>query len=83
LFIQNNLAPDISESLETLRASGLFDTEYYLCTSQDVAEPGLDALRHYYETGWRQGRRPNLYFDPAWYIETYLDVRELGTDPLL
>jgi glycosyltransferase involved in cell wall biosynthesis len=71
------------EVLETIRVSGLFDAEYYLRTSQDVAEPGLDALRHYYETGWRQGRRPNPYFDPAWYIETYLDVRELATDPLL
>jgi len=85
----NNLAPDISESLETLCASGLFDAEYYLYTSQEVAEPGLDTLRHYCETGWRQGRRPNVYFYPAWYIETYLDVRdnldfrELGTDPLL
>ncbi len=29
-----------------------------------------------------EGKRPNLYFDPAWYLERYPDVRDAGIDPL-
>ena len=44
---------------------------------------GMDPLRHYLHLGWRQGRRPNPYFDPAWYIAGNLDVQGIGIDPLL
>ena len=44
---------------------------------------GLDAVTHYCRYGWREGRRPNPYFDPAWYVQRYRDVQESGAEPLL
>ena len=58
-----------------MAASGLFDASYYLINGGDVAAAGADPLRHFCAHGWREGRRPNLYFDPAWYRETYLGGR--------
>ncbi len=80
---QTSIAETLSRGVEQIRSSQLFDVEYYVKTSHDLAGSDLDLLRHYHDTGWQQGRRPNPYFDPAWYIETYLDVRALATDPLL
>lgn len=54
-----------------IAASGLFDAAFYLATSTDVAAAGLDPLDHFRVHGWREGRRPNLYFDPVWYAATH------------
>ena len=51
----------------TIGASGLFDANYYLAMYPDVRESGLNALEHFCATGWREGRRPNPYFDTPWY----------------
>ena len=34
-------------------------------------KPDLDPLLHFYRFGWREGRKPNRYFDPAWYLQNY------------
>lgn len=44
---------------------------------------GIDPLDHFVAHGWREGRRPNPYFDPAWYLAEYPDVREAELNPLL
>jgi len=54
-------ARDVAE----LRRSGLFDVAHYLASGPD---PGGDPHLHYLHDGWRKGRQPNPYFDPAWYI---------------
>jgi hypothetical protein len=33
--------------------------------------------------GWREGRQPNFYLDPSWYLAHHADVREAGFDPVL
>ena len=38
---------------------------------------------HFCRYGWREGRRPNRYFDPAWYLEQHPDVRAADMNPLL
>ncbi len=48
-------------------ASGLFDASYYLLCGPDLRHADLDPLSHYCATGWQEGRKPNLYFDPVWY----------------
>ncbi len=63
--------------------TGLFDGQAYLAAYPDVAEGGLDPLRHYVEHGAGEGRRPNPMFDPAWYRAQYPDVAVAGADPLL
>jgi len=65
--------------LRTIGHSGLFDTAFYLSRNPDLHEIGSAALAHYHKTGWREGRKPNAFFDPAWYMTTYRDVVE---DPL-
>lgn len=41
-----------------------FDPAYYLSNNIDVAVAGVDPLRHYRRSGWREGRRPNDWFSP-------------------
>ncbi|HUE45364.1 MAG TPA: hypothetical protein VMO81_03840 [Aestuariivirgaceae bacterium] len=42
-----------------LKRSGLFDAEWYLRYNTDVAESGIDPLRHYVQFGAKEGRAPN------------------------
>src|SRR5206468_8733269 len=42
-----------------------------------------DAVAHFIDFGWREGRWPNPYFDPAWYLDSNQDVRDAGYNPLL
>ncbi len=52
--------PRVSRAdLETIRASDLFDAEWYLRANLDVALSGVDPLRHYVLHGEREGRPPN------------------------
>ena len=69
--------------LEELDISGLFDAAWYLLENSDVRASGLDPLSHFCRYGWREGRRPNLYFDPGYYLEQYPDVRAADMNPLL
>jgi GT2 family glycosyltransferase/glycosyltransferase involved in cell wall biosynthesis len=50
-----------------LRASGLFDEAFYLAENSDVAENGMDPIRHYLLCGDKEGRMPNPFFDPSHY----------------
>ncbi|MDI6653613.1 glycoside hydrolase family 99-like domain-containing protein [Gluconobacter japonicus] len=67
-------------SLQVLGYSGTFDAAYYLKTNPDLKNLGTAVLRHYHHCGWKEGRKPNPFFDPHWYLKQYPDV--LG-DPLL
>lgn len=63
--------------------SGLFDESFYFVEGPDVREAGADALEHFCIYGWREGRRPNLYFDPAWYRDVYFRRSEADRNPLV
>lgn len=65
--------------LKTIGHSGLFDTAFYLSRNPDLQDIGSGALSHYHNSGWREGRKPNPFFDPLWYLSTYRDITE---DPL-
>jgi glycosyltransferase involved in cell wall biosynthesis len=58
------------------------DAAWYAATYRDVAEAGLDPIRHYATAGWREGRRPAPGFDPAWYRDAYADIRTADLEPL-
>ena len=51
-----------------VRDSALFDDDYYLDCNDDVAEAGIDALRHYLTHGGFEGRNPNPWFHSGWYL---------------
>ncbi len=53
--------------IDLIRAQ--FDATYYLATYHDVADANIEPLEHYLEYGWREGRRPNKWFNPADYMK--------------
>jgi hypothetical protein len=69
--------------LAIVRASRLVDENYYLINAADVHEANADPSSHYCEYGWREHRKPNIYFDPDWYAETNPDVARLRINPLV
>jgi hypothetical protein len=72
-------SPDQSIVVE----SGLLDPNYYLINGSDVHDAGLDPVQHFCRFGWREGRKPNLYFDTNWYLRTNPSVARLGINPLV
>ncbi|MEM1330742.1 MAG: glycoside hydrolase family 99-like domain-containing protein [Planctomycetota bacterium] len=63
-----------------IRSSGLFDVDYYLAHNADVAQAGIDPLRHFVEAGCDEGRRPCAWFDPAFYRAHHRDVSRTGVN---
>jgi hypothetical protein len=57
---------------DLIEASELLDNEFYLLNYPDVRDSGATPLEHFCRYGWQEGRRPNPYFDPGWYRNTYL-----------
>ena len=65
----------------SLLDSGLFDASWYGQTYPDLADQ--DALSHFCQHGWKEGRRPNPYFATDWYLRENQDVQRGGLNPLL
>ena len=65
---RQNSAPRLSEE-ERVKASGLFDPEWYIATYPDVKAAGLDPLYHYLSHGAREGRSPGPAFDAKRYLK--------------
>ena len=63
--------------------SGLFDQEYYLKHNPDVAQGGVDPLRHFLRHGGFEGRKPNPFFDAAYYLQYNQDVNHKRIHPLI
>ncbi|RKT44487.1 hypothetical protein [Thiocapsa rosea] len=60
-----------------------FDCGYYLATNSDVRDAGIDALSHFLDFGWREGRNPSRFFDTSYYLAKNPDVAAAGINPLL
>jgi glycosyltransferase involved in cell wall biosynthesis len=65
-----------------IRASGLFDSAWYLETYPDVAARKVDPVQHYVRYGAREGRDPNRLFSSSWYLASNPDAAESGLNPL-
>lgn len=72
----------IKKEVALLERSGLFDRHYYLEMYPDVAQSGMEPLRHYVAHGAAENRDPNPYFDTAFYLKANRDVAEVGVNPL-
>ena len=66
-----------------IQQSGCFDCDWYLSQYPDVADSGLDPIRHYLRFGAKEKRNPSEAFDTAWYLGRYPDVAKNGMNPLL
>lgn len=75
--------PRSPTDIELIRASGLFDAQWYLQKYPDVAKAGVDPLSHYMTHGAREGRKASARFDARWYVNTYPDAAASDTHPLL
>lgn len=65
-----------------IAASELFDRGWYLATYPDVAELGIDPVRHYIGSGAREGRDPGPDFSTCEYLRGNPDVAAMGINPL-
>jgi glycosyltransferase involved in cell wall biosynthesis len=68
--------------IAALAKTGLFDEAYYKSAYPDVVPAGANALEHFFDHGWREGKRPNSYFDPLWYAGQNPDVEQDQLNPL-
>lgn len=60
-------APDPTGEAGLIRASGLFDVDWYLAHYPDAADSGLDPVDHYIRIGAALGYNPNPLFDTNHY----------------
>ena len=66
-----------------LGKSGLLDPNYYLINAKDVHEAAAEPVGHFCNWGWREMRKPNIYFDTGWYLRTNPEVAFMGINPLV
>ena len=58
---------DPEADMALIRASGLFDADWYLDRYPDVVAARMDPVEHYYRYGATEGRNPNALFDTSYY----------------
>ncbi len=73
--------PAIDAEVAAIKKSGLFDEAYYRSMYTDLQPVPQDAIRHYCESGWREGRDPSDDFDTQFYLATYSDIHIAGMNP--
>lgn len=71
------------DSIEAQRKSGFFDVEYYKSKNPDIAEAGVDPVRHFHMHGWKEGRNPSSEFDLKFYTKKYEKYIGGKKNPLL
>ena len=71
------------DDIEAIRASNLFDAEWYLKTYPDVKALGMDPLEHYLWLGAKLNRNPSLKFDTKGYLSQNTDVADARINPLV
>ena len=85
--VRRALGKSVPEALqrdaERVRASPIFDAEWYLAAYDDVRDSGVDPAAHYLSDGAREGRDPGPAFSTQYYLAHAPDVAEQGVNPLL
>lgn len=73
----------LERDIRIIKHSGLFDSGYYMSTYRDIKMGAYEAVRHYCELGWQEGRNPSASFSTTAYLERNEDVRVGGVNPLV
>ncbi|MBY5924890.1 MULTISPECIES: class I SAM-dependent methyltransferase [unclassified Halomonas] len=76
-------ARQLKEDLKLVKASGLFDSQWYLAQNPDVKDSGIPAIEHFVRFGGQEGRSPSERFDTQWYLNEYPDVVDSNINPLV
>ncbi|WP_457797494.1 glycosyltransferase family 4 protein [Methylocystis sp. S23] len=64
-----------------VRASGLFDAEWYLAKYSDVRAAGVEPLEHFVNHGHREGRSPGPAFDAQDYLARNPAIQQTDLSP--
>lgn len=84
---KSQVSPEASKTpLEILKESGKFNPNWYVTTYPEIAAHpywGKNLLSHYLTIGGFEGKNPAKWFDSAWYLQHYSDVRQAAINPLL
>lgn len=72
-----------SREIEIIKASGLFDSDWYMSEYPDVRAVGVDPVEHYLRIGALLLRNPSQKFDTSYYIGANPDVAKSGLNPLV
>ena len=76
-------AQQLQTEIHVIRNSGLFLSAWYIGQRRELAGRGGDGVDHFCARGWREGARPNPYFDTGWYLQQNPEVASAGVNPLL
>ena len=66
-----------------LSDTGYLDSQWYLKQNPDLASSGVDAVQHYLEHGWKEGRNPSPYFSTDHYLSQVPELVEKNVNPLI
>jgi glycosyltransferase involved in cell wall biosynthesis len=72
------LLPGGRARARAVRASGVFDANWYLANYADVRAGGIDPALHYLRHGAAEGRDPGPDFDAVWYGREHPDLATSG-----
>ncbi|WNC71294.1 CDP-glycerol glycerophosphotransferase family protein [Thalassotalea psychrophila] len=67
----------------TIVQSGLFDESWYKNKYVDLKDQNIDAVDHYLQFGYLEGRDPSPSFNTSYYLSNNHDVKLSGMNPLL
>lgn len=77
--LNSDLRMTRSEQMLAITEAGVFDSEYYLRINSDVKS---DALEHYFDWGWKEGRNPSAAFNTRYYERVMRAEGPSELDPL-
>lgn len=66
-----------------IKASSIFDSNFYTFTNPDIKQLGIDPLLHYILVGFAENRQPHPYFDVGYYCAQLEDFDHTQQNPLL
>jgi glycosyltransferase involved in cell wall biosynthesis len=78
---ENTSNAAIDAEVEAIRKSGLFDESFYRSMYPNALPPSSDAIRHYCEFGWREGKNPTDDFDTRGYLNANNDIKNGRINP--
>ncbi|MDM8353758.1 rhamnan synthesis F family protein [Brevundimonas diminuta] len=73
-FEPNPLEATPADAAMPSKLSALFDAGWYLSAYPDIAAADIDPVWHYLEAGRYEGRKPNPFFDPNYYVRNHPEV---------
>ena len=73
----------VAAAAEVVRASPMFDADFYLRDNPDVARSKVDPAAHFAGYGWSEFRNPSAIFDVWWYQAVHLPRAGGRVNPLL